>query len=80
MGQRGPMSITTGQLGIIVTGITNAVVWAYYAGRLVQTVRDIDARVGRLEAQLYQRRRTDFPELVVNRAAATQERPRTART
>jgi hypothetical protein len=69
VGKRGPMSITTGQLGIIATGITNAVVWAYYAGRLVQTVRDIDARVGRLEAQVYKRRRTDFPELVIPRAA-----------
>lgn len=63
------MNITTGQLGLIATGLTNAFVWAYYAGRLVQTVRDIEARVGRLESQSYKRRRSDFPDLVIQRAA-----------
>ena len=55
--------MTSGEIGIIVALCGNAVAVAYGAGRIVQLVRDIDARVKVLETILLRRRRTDFPDL-----------------
>jgi hypothetical protein len=68
------VTVDVGQVVIGGVGIGNIVVWAFFAGRLVQTVRDIEARVGKLEAQVLKRRRTDFPELVIPRLAETLKR------
>jgi hypothetical protein len=33
-------------------GLGNILVWVFFAGRLVQLVRDVEQRVGQLEARL----------------------------
>ena len=55
--------MTSGEISITAGLCVNALVVAYGAGRVVQLVRDIDARVKVLETILLRRRRTDFPDL-----------------
>ena len=41
---------TVASIGIILGLLGNMLAWSYFAGRLSQLLRDVEARVGRLEA------------------------------
>ena len=43
-------SQTLAAIGIVLGLLGNMLAWSYTAGKLVQMVRDIESRVGRMEA------------------------------